>query len=190
MPLYDHFRCAQAEEAWATLGSWVAATRAQLRARGEGALRRRPHHGSGQGRRRPAFRRGFQARMRALLAGGAVLAYPTCPVPAPRLTAPPRTRMRCASAPWASPRSPAWPGCARSRCRRPGWGAPVGLSLVAAPGRDRALLALAARLAEALGLRSEAGGMRTGPILFAELDGRYSFGPQARTVRGRVNAHP
>ena len=31
-------------------------------------------------------------------------------------------------------------------------GAPVGLSLVAAPGRDRALLALAARLAGALGL--------------------------------------
>ncbi|WP_376100573.1 hypothetical protein ACE7GA_14155 [Roseomonas sp. CCTCC AB2023176] len=31
-------------------------------------------------------------------------------------------------------------------------GAPVGLSLVAAPGRDRALLALAERLAARLGL--------------------------------------
>jgi amidase len=31
-------------------------------------------------------------------------------------------------------------------------GAPVGLSLVAGPGRDRALLALAERLAQALGL--------------------------------------
>ncbi|WP_376100571.1 hypothetical protein ACE7GA_14150 [Roseomonas sp. CCTCC AB2023176] len=30
-----------------------------------------------------AFRRPFAARLRALLAGGAVLAYPTSPAPAP-----------------------------------------------------------------------------------------------------------
>ena len=102
-----------------------------------------------------AFRRGFQARMRALLAGGAVLAYPTSPVPAPRLAASmaeqnavrERTMGVTAIASLAGLPEVSLP-LGRAE------GAPVGLSLVAAAGRDRALLALAQRLAEELGIQA------------------------------------
>jgi amidase len=151
--LYEHFRCVQAEEAWATLGSWVEATRPEF---GPGvaerfaAARAMDPAKAAAGR---AFRRGFQARMRALLAGGAVLAYPTSPVPAPRLGASPaeqnaireRTMGVTAIAGLAGLPEVSLP-VGRAE------GAPVGLSLVAAAGRDRALLALAERLAAELGL--------------------------------------
>lgn len=151
--LYEHFRCIQAEEAWATLGAWVAATRPAF---GPGvgerfaAARAMDPARAAAGR---AFRRGFQARLRALLAGGAVLAYPTSPVPAPKLGASAadqnavreRTMGVTAIAGLAGLPEVTLP-VARAD------GAPVGLSLVAAAGRDRALLALARRLAAALGL--------------------------------------
>jgi amidase len=149
--VFEHFRHAQAEEAWATLGSWVEATK--------------PGFGPGVGERFAAakatdpakaaaarrFRDGFRARMHGLLQGGAVLVYPTSPIPAPKLDV-----------------SLAWQQAVRERtlgvtaiaglaglCEVsiPGGlvdGAPVGLSLVAAPGRDRALLALAERVAAGL----------------------------------------
>ena len=80
---FDHFRTVQAEEAWATLGGWVEAVK--------------PRFGPGIGERFAAakatdpavaapgraFRRLFQARVRPLLAGGAVLIYPTSPCPGP-----------------------------------------------------------------------------------------------------------
>jgi amidase len=91
--------------------------------------------------------------VQALLAGGAVLAYPTSPGTAPRLDASPeaqnavreRTMGVTAIAGFAGLPEVTLP-LARVE------GGPVGLSLVAAWGRDRALLALAARLAEAAGL--------------------------------------
>ena len=151
--LYEHFRCAQAEEAWATLGAWVAATGPEF---GPGVAERfaaakgmdPAKAAAGRG-----FRRRFQARMRALLAGGAVLAYPTSPVPAPRLGASQaeqnavreRTMGVTAIAGLAGLPEVTLP-VGRAE------GAPVGLSLVAAAGRDRALLSLAGRLATELGL--------------------------------------
>jgi amidase len=151
--LYEHFRCVQAEEAWATLGSWVEATKPEfgpgVRERFAAARAMDP----GKAAAGRAFRRGFQGRMRALLAGGAVLAYPTSPVPAPRLGASQaeqnatreRTMGVTAIAGLAGLPEVSLP-VGRAE------GAPVGLSLVAAAGRDRALLALAERLAGELGL--------------------------------------
>jgi amidase len=150
--LYEHFRCAQAEEAWATLGSWVAATQPEfgpgVKERFAAAQAMDPAKAAA-GR---AFRRAFQAELRALLAGGAVLAYPTSPAPAPKLASSQaeqnavreRSMGVTAIAGLAGLPEVTIPA---GRAE----GAPVGLSLVAAPGRDRALLALAARLAGALG---------------------------------------
>ncbi|MBW8269891.1 amidase [Caldovatus aquaticus] len=150
---YEHFRCAQAEEAWTTLGSWIAATEPRL---GPGvaerfaAARAMDPAKAAAGR---AFRRVVQARLRPLLAGGAVLVHPTAPGPAPKLgislaeqtAVRERTMGVTAIAGFAGLCEVTLPA-ARVE------GAPVGLSLSAAPGRDRALLAAAERVAQALGL--------------------------------------
>jgi len=151
--LYEHFRCAQAEEAWATLGSWVAATEPQF---GPGvaerfaAARAMVPAKAAAGR---AFRRMFQARMRALLTGGGVLVYPTSPVAAPKLDASQADQNRVREQTMGVTAIAGLAGlCEVSLPVARVEGAPVGLSLVAAAGRDRALLALATRLAGALGL--------------------------------------
>ncbi len=150
---YEHFRCIQAQEAWATLGGWIE--------------RAKPHFGPGVGERFAAaramdaakaaagraFRRRFVLRARGLLAGGGVLVFPTSPLPAPLLGASPaeqnavreRTMGVTAIAGLAGLPEVTIPAAHVE-------GAPVGLSLVAAPGRDRALLALAERVAAELGL--------------------------------------
>jgi amidase len=150
---FEHFRDAQAEEAWATLGSWIEATT--------------PAFGPGVGERFAAakatdparatearrFRQRIRARMRALLAGGAVLVYPTSPIPAPRThidaTAQQAVRERTIGVTAIT----GFAGlCEVSIPAARVEGAPVGLSLVAAPGRDRALLELTERVAAELGL--------------------------------------
>ncbi len=150
--LYENFRCAQAEEAWATLGRWVEQANPSfgpgVKERFAAAKAMDPAKAAA-GR---AFRRMFTARMRALLAGGAVLAYPTSPTEAPRLAISleaqnavrERTMGVTAIAGLAGLVEVTLP---LGRVE----GVPVGLSLVAAPGRDRQLLALAARLAQAMG---------------------------------------
>jgi len=149
--VFEHFRAVQAEEAWATLGAWVETTN--------------PAFGPGVGERFAAakatdpakaaagrrFRDAFRARLRALLQGGAVLVYPTSPMPAPKLDVSPgwqqaireRTMGVTAIAGLGGLCEVSIPG-ARAE------GAPVGLSLVAGHGRDRALLALAERVAAEL----------------------------------------
>ncbi len=151
--LYEHFRCVQAQEAWATLGGWIESAKPDLgpgvRERFAAAKALDPAKAAA-GR---AFRRRFRARMEALLAGGAVLAYPTAPMPAPKLglsveeqtAVRERTMGVTAIAGLAGLPEVSVP-VGRDD------GAPVGLSLIAGPGRDRALLGLAARLADALGL--------------------------------------
>jgi amidase len=150
---YEHFRCAQAEEAWTTLGPWIEATGPAfgpgVRERFAAAKAMDPAKAAA-GR---AFRKVAQARLRALLGGGAVLVQPTSPLPAPLLEASQdeqnavreRTMGVTAIAGLAGLPEVSIPA------GRVG-GAPVGLSLVAAPGRDRALLALAERVAAAAGL--------------------------------------
>ena len=151
--VFDHFRTVQAEEAWATLGAWVEATQ--------------PRFGPGVGERFAAakatdpaiaapgraFRRALQARIRPLLAGGAVLVYPTSPCVAPLLTASlgEQDIVRQVTIGVTAIASL----CGLPEVTLPvgsAHGAPVGLSLVAGVGHDRALLALACDVASVLGL--------------------------------------
>lgn len=151
--VFEHFRHAQAEEAWASLGSWIEAVQPKL---GPGVQERFTAAKATDPARAAAarrFRDAFRTRLRALLSGGAVLAYPTSPIPAPKLdigleaqgAVRERTIGVTAFAGLAGLCEVTLPA-ARVE------GAPVGLSLVAAPGRDRALLALAERVAGELGL--------------------------------------
>jgi amidase len=151
--LYEHFRCAQAAEAWTTLGSWVEATKPEfgpgVKERFAAAKAMDPAKAAA-GR---AFREVFRARMEALLAGGAVLVYPTSPVPAPKLGISLEAQNAVRESTMGVTAIAGLAGLPEvtlpaGRVE----GAPVGLSLVAGPGRDRALLALAERLAGALRL--------------------------------------
>jgi len=151
--LFEHFRCVQAEEAWACLGDWVAATHPRF---GPGISERfisakaMDPARAAAGR---AFRRTLQARALPLLAGGAVLVMPTSPCPAPLLTA---SLLHQDAVRAATIGVTAIAGfCGAPEVTLPVAtvdGAPVGLSLVAAPGSDRALLALAREAAALLDL--------------------------------------
>lgn len=151
--LFQHFRVVQAEEAWAALGAWVEGTR--------------PKFGPGVGERfaaakatQPAdtavgraFRRTLQARVRPILAGGAVLIYPTSPCPAPLLTAGLSEQDAVRQATMGVTAIAGF--CGLPEVTLPVAtvnGAPVGLSLVAGQGQDRALLAMACDAAAILGL--------------------------------------
>jgi amidase len=152
---YENFRRVQAQEAWATLGGWIERAKPRL---GPGVAERFAAAKAidpalaAEGR---AFRRRFVLRARGVLAGGGVMVFPTSPLPAPPLTIGPsdqnalreRTMGVTAIAGLAG-----LPEVTIPAARVEGVGAPVGLSLVAAPGRDRALLALAERVAAELGL--------------------------------------
>ncbi len=152
---YEAFRCIQAQEAWATLGAWIEATQ--------------PAFGPGVGERFAAaramdpskvadarrFRLRFAQRIRAVLAGGGVLAYPTSPIPAPLLSASQAEQNAVRERSMAVTAIAGLAGLPEvSIPAGQVDGAPVGLSLVAAPGRDRALLALAERLSMELGLEA------------------------------------
>jgi amidase len=151
--LYEHFRCVQAEEAWATLGGWIAATNPKF---GPGVSERfvmARDLEPGKGAAGRAFRQGFRRRLTGLLGGGAVFAYPTSPVPAPKLDASPAEQQKVREVTIGTTAIAGMGGlCEVSIPAARVEGAPVGLSLVAAPGRDRALLTLAERVAERLGL--------------------------------------
>ena len=151
--LFNAFRVVQAEEAWAALGSWVDATHPSF---GPGVAERfaaakaTDPAVAAPGR---AFRRILQARVRPLLSGGAVLVYPTSPCPAPFLTS---TQAEQDAIRKATMGVTAIAGfCGLPEITLPVariGGAPVGLSLVAGQGQDRALLALACDAAAVLGL--------------------------------------
>jgi len=150
---FDHFRVVQAEEAWAALGGWVEGTKPRL---GPGVAERfaaakaTDPRIAAPGR---VFRRVLQARIRPLLAGGAVMVYPTSPCIAPLRTADLREQDAVRQATVGVTAIAGFCGLPEvtlpaGRVR----GAPVGLSLVAGPGYDRALLALACDAAAVLGL--------------------------------------
>jgi amidase len=151
--LFEHFRCVQAEEAWASLGEWVEAARPKF---GPGiserfiAAKAMDPARAANGR---AFREVIRRRVRSLLGGGALLVQPTSPCPAPLLNAPllHQDAVRAATigvgalAGFAGAPEVTLPVAMVD-------GAPVGLSLVAAPGQDRALLATARIAADIIGL--------------------------------------
>ena len=151
--LFDHFRTVQAEEVWASLGGWVEAVRPRL---GPGirerfaAAKATDAAVAGPGR---AFRRLLQARIRPLLAGGAVLVYPTSPCPAPLLTAEHAEQNAIRQATMGVTGIASF--CGLPEVTLPAAvvdGAPVGLSLVTAAGSDRGLLTFACDAAAVLGL--------------------------------------
>ena len=150
---YDHFRTVQAEEAWSVLGGWVEGTKPRL---GPGVAERLAAAKAtdpamaAPGR---AFRRVLQARIRPLLAGGAVMVYPTSPCVAPLLTADLEEQDAVRQATVGVTAIAGF--CGLPEVSLPAAqvrGMPVGLSLVAGPGHDRALLALACDAAAVLGL--------------------------------------
>jgi amidase len=150
---YEAFRCAQAVEAWTSLGPWIEATQPSF---GPGVKERFAAAKAMDPAKAAAgrtFRRAAQARLWGLLGGGAVLAYPTSPGPAPLLTA---SQVEQNAVRERTMGVTAIAGlCGLPEVTIPAGrvgGAPVGLSLVAGPGRDRALLALAERVAAAAGL--------------------------------------
>jgi amidase len=151
---FDHFRTVQAEEAWATLGGWVETARPRfgpgVRERFLAAKATDPAVAA-PGR---VFRRLLQARIRPLLAGGTVLIYPTSPCTAPLLTAsmPEQDAIRQATIGVTAIAG----FCGLPEVTLPAGtvnGAPVGISLVAAQGLDRGLLAFACDAASVLGLQ-------------------------------------
>jgi len=150
---YESFRCAQAVEAWASLGPWIEAIQPSFGPGVEERFRAAMMMDPAKAAAGRAFRRAAQARLWGLLGGGAVMVYPTSPGPAPLLTA---TQAEQNGVRERSMGVTAIAGlCGLPEVTIPAGrvgGAPVGLSLVAGPGRDRALLALAERVAAAAGL--------------------------------------
>jgi amidase len=140
---YAAFRTLQAEEVWATLGSWIVGTQPRL---GPGVAERFAYARGVTAEDAQAargVRAQVQARVRGLLDGGAVLVFPTSPCPAPLLSASGEEQDRVRARTIAVTAIAGLAGCPEvtlplGRVD----GAPVGLSLVAAPGRDRALLGL------------------------------------------------
>lgn len=150
---FDYFRTVQAEEAWASLGGWVEATRPRF---GPGiaerfaAAKATDPATAAPGR---AFRRVLQARIRPLLAGGAVMVFPTSPCVAPLLTAGQAEQDAVRQATVGVTAIAGF--CGLPEVTLPAGrvnGVPVGLSLVAGEGHDRGLLALACDAAAVLGL--------------------------------------
>jgi amidase len=151
--MFDHFRTVQAEEAWATLGGWIETVRPRL---GPGirerfaAAKLTDAAVAAPGR---AFRRALQARVRPLLAGGSVLVYPTSPCAAPLLTASMAEQDAVRQATIGVTAIAGF--CGLPEVTLPAAtvnGAPVGISLVGAPGADLGLLAFACDAAAVLGL--------------------------------------
>ena len=151
--LFDHFRTVQAEEAWVSHGAWLEAAKPKLspavEARFAAAKSTTPAVAA-PGR---AFRRMLQARISPLLAGGAVMVYPTSPCPAPKLASGAEEQDRVRQATIGVTAIAGF--CGLPEVTLPAGtvnGAPIGLSLVAGAGQDRALLALACDAASVLGL--------------------------------------
>jgi len=142
------FRTLSAREAWEADGAWIEATRPRFGVDVQQRFDYARTVTDDAVRRATAERDGFAQRMDSLLGGGDVLMLPTSPAPAPAREADLDTlqlvRMRTIAL-----------TCIAGLARLPQvtlpvarvGGAPVGLSLVAARGRDATLLRLAAELA-------------------------------------------
>jgi len=154
--LYRGYRAIQGQEVWATHGAWIGTATPTF---GPGVADRFAAAAkvtAAEAAAGRALRRQLQARLHPLLAGGAVLAYPTSPCAAPLLAATAREQEEVREATVGVTAIAGLAGLPEvtlpvATVAVPGGRAPVGLSLVAGPGRDRALLALARDVAALLG---------------------------------------
>ncbi len=153
--LFEHFRCVQAEEAWAALGDWVVATQPQF---GPGVAERFTAAQAMDPARAAAgrvMRQTIRTRVQGLLAGGAILVMPTSPCPAPLLNASAAHQNAVREATMGVTAIAGFAGAPEVTLPVAHVeGAPIGLSFVAAPGHDRALLAFAQEIAGLLNLPS------------------------------------
>jgi amidase len=150
---FDAFRATNNEENLAALGSWVASVTPTLTPVVQARFDTAPHQPAAVTAWARRLRASAGARIRTLLADGRVLVFPTAPCPALSRQPDPQAvqafRERAIPITAVSGFSGA-PEISLPVARIAG--APVGLSLLAAPGSDRALLALAVRAAAVLGL--------------------------------------
>jgi amidase len=150
---FDAFRACNNEENLSSLGAWVYSTKPKLSPAVQGRFDSAPHQPPAKSAWARHFRATSGARIRGLLGGGAVMVFPTSPlIPPKRDVAADEIqalRERTIGVTSISGFSGA-PEITLPVARVSG--APVGLSLVAAPGSDRALLAFAERAAAVLGL--------------------------------------
>lgn len=135
-------------ETWATLGGFVETVKPTLDPVTAGRLAVARGFTVEAAEEGVAARRIYTARMHALLAGGAVLVLPTSPCPAPLVDADQATLDDVRRRTIRTGIIAAFAGLPEltipvAKVN----GAPVGLSLIAGPGRDLALLELAADLA-------------------------------------------
>jgi amidase len=136
-------------EAWQSLGPWVELHKPAMAEITANRLRGASKISLAEVRGARRNREAFRAHVLALLADGAVLALPSSPCIAPRRDADratldavrQRTLKVTAIAGLAGLPELSIPAGISEGC-------PVGLSLIAAPGRDRSLLAMARRLAD------------------------------------------
>ena len=155
--LYRSYRALGGEEAWVSHGAWITETRPALSPPVAARFRGASEVTAAEATAARVMRQAMQSRLRPLLAGGAVLVYPTSPSPAPELTAGAETLERVREATVGATAIAGLAGLPEvtlpaATVRVAEGEAPVGLSLVAGFGRDRALLALARAAAGLLGL--------------------------------------
>jgi amidase len=150
---FDAFRACNNEENLSSLGAWVSSVKPKLSPAVQARFEQAPHQPAAKTAWARHLRAVAGARIRGLLGGGAVMVFPTSPMIPPKRDAAPEevqvVRERTIGVTSISGFSGAPEITLPAACVA---GAPVGLSLVAAPGSDRALLAVAERAAEVLGL--------------------------------------
>jgi amidase len=150
---FDAFRACNNEENLSSLGAWVYAVKPKLSPVVQARFEQAPHQPAAKTAWARHLRATAGARIRGLLGGGAVMVFPTSPMIPPKRDVGADEiqvlRERTIGVTSISGFSGA-PEITLPVARVSG--APVGLSLVAAPGSDRALLAFAERAAEVLGL--------------------------------------
>lgn len=150
---FDAFRACNNEENLSALGAWVASAKPKLSPAVQARFEQAPHQPAAKSAWARHLRATAGARIRGLLGGGAVLVFPTSPMIAPKRDVSAdeiqvlreRTIGVTSISGFSGAPEITLPAAKVS-------GAPVGLSLVAAPGADRALLAFAERAAAVLGL--------------------------------------
>ena len=155
--LYAAYRAIGGDEAWTVHGPWITQMRPNLSPPVAARFRVASEITAAEAEAGRRVRQAVQARLRPLLAGGAVLVYPTSPAPAPEIAAPPATLEAVRAATVGATALAGLAGLPEvtlpaATLRVPDGDAPIGLSLVAGFGRDRALLALAREAAALLGL--------------------------------------